>query len=176
MDILKEIKGSKKKPKELVVFLAAEAKKDKKTLAGVADGLKKGSPVEKGVCAEVLEYVSRDDPDSAAPFIGTVAEYINFDAPKVKWETSRIIANLAPKFAYELEKAVPKLLINTKDKGTVVRWSAALALTEIAKKNQKIANSLLPTFVELSKKDKNSGVKNIYLKTLALFAGGGCCG
>jgi len=52
-------------------------------------------------------------------------EHINDNAPKVKWETDRIIGNVAKEFPDKVKEAIPKVLENTNDKGTVVRWSAA---------------------------------------------------
>jgi len=56
--------------------------------------------------------------------------------------------------------------LNTKDKGTVVRWSAALALGEIAKYNLNIRASLILKIGVILKREKNNGVKNVYLKAL----------
>jgi hypothetical protein len=57
-------------------------------------------------------------------------------------------------------------LINTKDESTVVRWCAAYALSEIVKNNSKIRGTLIPKIEEIVKNEKNSGVKNVYLKAL----------
>ncbi len=53
---------------------------------------------------------------------GYVMNYMNDEATKIKWKACRIIANLAQKFPEKVKQSVPKLLANTKDKGTVVRW------------------------------------------------------
>lgn len=76
------------------------------------------------------------------------------------------IGNLAQKFPEKAVQAVPKLLDNTKDKGTVVRWSAAFALTEIAKYNSKKQKELIAKLQNIIKTEQNNGVKNVYLKTL----------
>jgi len=73
------------------------------------------------------------------------------------------------KFSNETEKAIAGLLENTKDKGTVVRWSAAFALGEIAKNNPETRKQLIPIFEKLIKNEKNNGVKNVYLKALKLI-------
>jgi len=44
----------------------------------------------------------------------------------VKWEACRIIGNVAQEFPDKVKEAIPKLLENIKDKGTVVRWNVAL--------------------------------------------------
>jgi hypothetical protein len=169
MRVIDEIRGSKTKPKELVVFLAENVKKDGKLFAQLVDCLKNGSNVEKGVCAEVMEYVTKDKPELAVPYIDDIVGYINYDAPKVKWETARVVGNVAQRFPEKASKAVPRLLLNTGDGGTVVRWSAAYALTEIAKNNLRLRKKLVPGFLEIVAKEENSGVKNVYLKALKII-------
>jgi hypothetical protein len=81
-------------------------------------------------------------------------------------ESARVTANVAKEFPAEAAKAVPGLLINTKDEGTVVRWAAAYALTEVAKYNKDIRKKLVKKFEEITVKENNNGVKNIYIKAL----------
>jgi HEAT repeat protein len=166
MNTLQQISEWEGKPKELVIFLAKEAKRDRKSFLQLNEGLKNGSDVQKGVCAEVMEYVTRTNPELALPYVDSIIEFINYKAPRVKWETSRVIANMSQKYPELASKAVNRLLSNAKDSGTVVRWSAAYALTEIAKGNPKLAKNLLPRFSQILRKEKNSGVKNVYLRAL----------
>jgi DUF1680 family protein len=76
------------------------------------------------------------------------------------------IGNLAQKDPTEVEKAIPNLLVNTKDKSTVVRWCAAFALTEITKSNPAIRKELDQKIEEIVQNEKNNGVKNVYLTAL----------
>lgn len=73
---------------------------------------------------------------------------------------------MAAALPQQTEKALDKLLQNSTDKGTVVRWSTAFALGEIAKHNPNSRKKLLPKIREILKKETNNGVKNVYLKTL----------
>ncbi|PIR08168.1 hypothetical protein COV53_04350, partial [Candidatus Gottesmanbacteria bacterium CG11_big_fil_rev_8_21_14_0_20_37_11] len=79
---------------------------------------------------------------------------------------ARVIANVSQRYPERAAKAVDKLMLNTKDKGTVVRWSAALALGEIAKYNLNIRTKLIPKIEAILEKEQNNGVKNVYLKAL----------
>ena len=169
MQILEEIRNWKGKPKELVEFLAENMKKDKKLFSQLVEVLKTGSDVEKGTCADVMKHVSKDNPDIVAPYINDIIEYINYKTPRVKWGVPESIGNISQKFPKEVEKSIPKLLINTKDESTVVRWCTAYALSEIAKNNPKSINELVPKFNEIIKKEKNNGVKNVYLKALKII-------
>jgi hypothetical protein len=164
MKILDEIRDSDKKPKELVTFLAEEVKKDGSLMDQVVKCIIEGSIVEKGTCAEVMEKVTKDKPELAIKHIEGVMEYINYEAPRVKWEISRVVANVSKEAPDKVAKAIPKLLKNTEDKSSVVRWCAAFALTEIAKNNPDCRNELNPKLIEIIKKEKNNGVKNVYSK------------
>jgi len=169
MNILEKIQKTNKKPKQLLVDLSNQVKQNKKLIKSVMEGLASGNKVEKGVCAEVLEHVSLDKPEFAIDILDTAVEYLNFDAPRVKWELARLVGNLAKKYPEKVTVAIPKLMVNTKDKGTVVRWSVAFALTEIAKSNSKIRPELIKKFNQIVKKEDNNGVKNVYLKALKVL-------
>lgn len=169
MKLLDEIRKSGKKPKELLTYLSEKVKKDKGLLDDFSQSLKNGSPVEKGICMEVLEYVSQEKPELVIPYINEVTTYLNYDAPRVKWEAARVVANLSSKYPEKTEKAIGKLMVNTKDKGTVVRWATAFALGEIAKHNKNIQKELIKKIEDIIKKEQNSGVKNVYLKALKVI-------
>lgn len=87
----------------------------------------------------------------------------------MKWDAAESIGNMSKWFPKEVEKAIPNLLINTKDEGTVVRWSSAFALSEIAKNNPAIRNELVQKIDALVKAETNNGVKNVYLKALKII-------
>jgi len=69
-------------------------------------------------------------------------------------------------FPERASKAIPALIKNTEDEGTVVRWSAAKGLTEIAKYNLESQKKLLGLFAKIIEIEENNGVKNIYVKAL----------
>jgi hypothetical protein len=123
----------------------------------------------KGTCAEIMKFVSKDQPEIVAPYIDVLIEYTNYKAPRVKWGVPESIGNLAQKYPEKVEKAIPKLLINTKDKSTIVRWCAAFALTEIAKHNPILQKDLVSKFNVMVNTEQNNGVKNVYLKVLKML-------
>lgn len=170
MKILEEIRKSNNKPKELVLSLSNIVKKDKSLLKQFEVCLKAGNTAEKGICMEVLEFVSQEKPEFARPYIEVVIKYLADPAPKVKWEAARVIGNISSRFPAETLKAVPNLIKNTGDKGTVVRWSAAYALSEILKSNKTVRSKLLPQVESLLKNEKSNGVKNVYLKALKIIS------
>ena len=164
--VREEIKSWQGKPKELVVNLTEKVSEDSALFAQVIQLLKTGSKVEKGTCADVIEQVSSVKPEIIEPYIGDLIEQINSDLPRVKWGICRAIGNLAQKYPTKTEKAIPKLLINTQDEGTVVRWCAAFAISEIAKNNVASQGLLKVKMQELIAAEKNNGVRNVYLKSL----------
>ena len=166
MSAIQEILQSKRKHKEKVALLTEKIKHDKKLIAQLIELLRTGTDVEKGTCAEVTKFVSNDRPEIIVPYIDILIEYINYKAPRVKWGVPESIGNLAQRYPERVEKAIPKLLINTKDESTVVRWCAAFALTEIAKHNSKRRGELVSEFNATIKRGQNNGVKNVYLKAL----------
>lgn len=172
MSKIEEILQSKLKPKEKITLLAKGIKKDKKFIDEIVSYFEYASAGDQGHLIESLEYASKDNPELVAPHLDFVIKHLEDKAPRVKWECARIIANLALKFSDKTEKAIPVLLKNTKEKGTVVRWSVAFALGEITKNNPKAAKILLPKINELVRKESNNGVKNVYLKALKVIEKG----
>lgn len=163
---LQEIMSSKMKHKEQVAIMTDKAVRDKKVLAQVCDLLRTGTDVEKGTAAEVLKFVSHDNPDMMVEYVDLLIEYIDYKAPRVKWGCPESLGNLAKKYPHEVEKAIPKLIKNLEDKSTVVRWCAAYALTEIAIYNPEKQAGLVERFQDLIKTEQNNGVRNVYLKAL----------
>ena len=169
MPTIEEILQSKRKPKEKVTALVEGVKQKKIPAQALFEFFKAGTDVEKGTCADVMKHVSKDNPEIFAPYIDDIIGYINYDAPRVKWGIPESIGNISKRFPKEVEKAIPKLLTNTKDESTVIRWCAAYGLTEIAKNNPKTRKQLLPIFAEMIQKEQNNGVKNVYSKALKVI-------
>jgi hypothetical protein len=163
---LKEIMSSEMKHKEQVALMADMAKSDEIALAQLFDILRTGSDVQKGTAAEVMKFVSKDNPDSMLPYIDVLVEYIDYKAPRVKWGCPEAIGYIAQKYPREVEKAIPKLLKNLNEKSTVVRWCAAFALTEIAIYNREKQAELAGIIRDLIKTEHNNGVRNVYVKAL----------
>jgi len=169
MKVIDEIRNWKGKPKELVAFLTESIRRDEKLFSQVIEILKTGSDVEKGTAADVMKHISKDKPEIVVPYVDDIVAYVNYKAPRVKWGVPEAIGNIAQKYPAEAEKAIPNLLENTRDKSTVVRWCAAFALTEIAKSNPEARKELGLRIEEIVKNEKNSGVRNVYLKAFRIM-------
>ena len=169
MKIIEDILKSTIKPKEKQLKLVEAVCNGKIKDNEFIEFFKSASDVDKGTCADVMKHVSEQKPEILAPYIDVLVEYVNYKTPRVKWGVPESIGNMAKKYPDEVEKAIPKLLLNTKDESTVVRWCAGYALTEIAKYNSKKQKELISIFSEILKKEKNNGVKNLYLKVLKIL-------
>ena len=77
-----------------------------------------------------------------------------------------MIANTAHLFPRLLKKAVANLLDNTEYSGTVVRWSAAGALSKIIQCKTGINKDLIPAIEAIEKREDDNAIKKIYLQGL----------
>ena len=121
---------------------------------------------ERGTSMSALTILAKDHPKFLANHLDFIVEQINAKEPRVKWEASECIAILAPVFPDRVVLAIPRLLKNMSDDGTVVKWTTALALTEVAKANPATHQQLLPLFEKAVVKEDNNGVRKVYEKFL----------
>ena len=89
---------------------------------------------EKATCIESLEFASRKMSGiiNEKCFQFVVKNLVE-KAPRIKWESAKVIGNTVHLFKNQLEDAIENLLKNANHEGTVVRWSSAFALGEIIK-------------------------------------------
>jgi len=163
---IKEILDSQMKPKERVFKIVESIKIDTSLFDELMEIFRNGSDVEKGTCAEVMKFVSKENPEVVIPYINELINNINNKVSRVKWGVPESIGNLAQEYPKEVQNAIPNLLKNTKDKSTVVRWCAGYAISEIMKYNNDVQDELIQKINNIIKQKKNNGVKNLYLKAL----------
>lgn len=121
----------------------------------------------KATCIEAMEYATRQNPKIADETVLIfVTNTLASKAPRVKWESAKVIGNIAHLFPSQLGKSIENLLINTEHEGTVVRWSSAFALGEILKLKTKYNADLLPAIETISEKEEKSSIKKIYADAL----------
>jgi hypothetical protein len=118
---------------------------------------------EKATCIEAIEYTTGKNPaiiDSECfEFItGCLTE----KAPRIKWESARVIGNTCHLFPDQIEKAVINLLVNTKHPGTVVRWSAAFALGQIIKMKTDRNKTVIPEVESIITGEEKNSIRKIY--------------
>jgi len=169
MTKIEEILQSKIKPKEKQIKLVQEIISDEISVNELIQFFKSAQGAQKGSCADAMKHISKEKPEMLESYIQLLIHYISDDLPRVKWGVSETIGNLAEKYPEKVTDAIPCLLKNTtneKVNTTVIKWCAAYGLTEIAKNNPKTREQLLPEFEKIINREKNNGVKNVYLKAL----------
>ncbi|WP_284459763.1 hypothetical protein [Chryseobacterium sp.] len=132
----------------------------------IAFAEKSKDPV-KATCIEAIEYATKQNPDMAdETAFAFVTTTLTEKAPRIKWESAKVIGNTAHLFSDQLDQSITNLLVNTEHEGTVVRWSAAFALGEILKMKTQHNTTLLPTLENISEKEEKNSIKKIYLDAI----------
>jgi hypothetical protein len=161
-----EILKSKIKPKEKMALLVQELKTKKDPMKDLIAAYQKSSVPNKGYYLEALELITQESPKFIDGHLDFIVFQISANGPSIKREAAKVIANVAGTFPDKVIKAIPALLENAEDEGTVVRWSAAKGLAEIAIGNPDSRKKLLGIFDKILKREENNGVKNIYVKAI----------
>ncbi len=121
----------------------------------------------KASCIEAIEYATKTNPEIATiECLNFVAASLKEKAPRVKWESARVIGNIAHRFPEKLDIAINNLIINSKHNGTVVRWSSAYALGQIIKTKNENTKYLIPIIETLCVSEEKNSIKKIYSDAL----------
>jgi hypothetical protein len=121
----------------------------------------------KATCIEAIEFATQSKPSIAtADVFNFVVHNLTAKAPRIKWESAKVIGNSASLHTKNLEIAINNLLINTEHEGTVVRWSAAFALGEIIKLKSTFNKDLLPAIDAIMIREEKNIIKKIYLTAI----------
>lgn len=163
---IEQILKSKAKPKEKQVQLVEAIENRVIGIEEVIGYFKSAKDPEKGTLLSAITQITKENPEFIKDEIDFVIDQVAHKAPRVKWESSEIIANIAAKYPEKAAAAIQNLLGNIENEGTVVRWSTAYALTAIAEANQKTHGKLIPLFEEQMAKEENNGIRIIYEKAL----------
>lgn len=127
----------------------------------------KQKATDKATCIEAVEYATKKDPSIADEnLLFYVIIALKDDEPRVKWESAKVIGNIAKIFPGQLDKAISNLLPNAEKTGTVVRWATAFALSEILKLKTESNKKLLPKIEALCEREEDNGVKKKYIDAL----------
>ena len=137
------------------------------SVADVIKTAKTSKASDKGTCIEAIEFATKAKPELASleclKFVtGTLLD----NAPRVRWESAKVIGNIAHLYPTKLDKAIGNLLPNSEFPGTVVRWSAAFALGEIVKLRTKWNKELIPAVEAIIRRDPDNAIKKIYQAAL----------
>ena len=155
------------KAKEKVSSISQLLLDDKISVQQLIDTAKTESDTNKATIIESMEYASKTQADiiNDKGFEFVIAS-LKSDAPRIKWESAKVIANTAHLFPKLLKKAVTNLLDNTEYPGNVVRWSAAGALSKIIQCKTAINKDLIPAIEAIEKREADNAIKKIYQQGL----------
>ncbi len=122
----------------------------------------------KAICLEALEIATKTKPELIhMECIEVLDQCLISKSPRVKWESARVIGNCAAFFKdQQLELVIPQLIMNTEDSGTVVRWSSAFALTQLAKKHESLRPQLKPMFESIVNREEKNSIRKMYVSAL----------
>lgn len=155
------------KPKEKTESIAALLVSNTLSVADLLKQAKDFKESLKATCIEAIEFATHTDKTIVKEKdLDYIISCLADKAPRIKWEAAKIIANVISLYPKKIETALPHLLTNTEHTGTVVRWSAATAIGEILKLNQKINASLLPTVNTIIEREEKNSIKKIYLQAI----------
>jgi hypothetical protein len=121
----------------------------------------------KATCIEAIEFATKSKPEIASPAcLKFVSGTLNEKAPRIKWESAKVVGNTAHLFPGKLDEAIKSLLVNSEHTGTVVRWSAAYALGQIIKLKTPLNKDLIPAIESICKREEKNSIRKIYLEAL----------
>ena len=165
---LEEILSDKSvKPKEKTGHISHLILDKKLNLADLIKFAKTQKDPNKATCIEAMEFATKNSPSIATKeVLDFVTETLTEKAPRIKWESAKVVGNIASLFPDKLEKATNHLLANTEHTGTVVRWSAAYALGEIIKTKHAKTRKLIPAVKAICEREEKNSIRKIYLAAL----------
>jgi HEAT repeat protein len=117
----------------------------------------------KGALLSAITLIVSENPGCIGNHLDFIIAQISHKAPRVKWESSEIVGHASKAFPDKAMAAIPALLENMSNEGTVVRWSAAFALSEIVKNAPASRELLVPKIKEILGRETNNGVRSLFL-------------
>lgn len=121
----------------------------------------------KATCIESIEFATRMKPELATvECLDFVTKSLTEKAPRIKWESAKVIGNIAHLFPEKLAPAIRNLFENTTHPGTVVRWSAAFALGQIILLNKTWNEELIPAAEAIIHSEEKNSIKKFYQSAL----------
>jgi len=122
---------------------------------------------EKATCIEAIEFATRQNAKIADEVVfAFVTKTLTENAPRVKWESAKVVGNIAHLFPTKLNKTISNLLTNSEYDGTVVRWASAFALGEILKLKTKHNKDLLLAIEAICAREQDNGIKKKYIDAI----------
>ena len=164
MDILSDKHTKRMEKRQL---LAAALRAGSLSLAALQEADGRLTEQQLSLVLEAMEEVTNKQPDALAEgYVAYAIPHISSPNNACKREASRIVGNMAAAYPAACAQAVPALLANTQDAGTVVRWGSAYALSRLVVLKAHAQSTLYDTLLGIMEAEQDNGVKNQYVKAL----------
>lgn len=167
MNLDELLKSKDLKPKEKTVMIANAVLNGDFAIKDIIDVASSSKDPAKATCMEAFEYATNKNPEIANMDLFMFAQNnLNAKATRLKWESAKVVGNIAHLFSTNLEVAITSLLENSKHDGTVVRWSVAFALTQIFQLPQYSNEGFRALLQNIYDSEEKDSIKKIYKKVL----------
>lgn len=151
------------KPKEKVDALASLISSGSVEVNEVVTFASPAKDPVKASCIEAIERLAASNPGSVpATAVDFCIASLNDKAPRIKWESAKVIGHCIHRHPKKVNEAVRALLDNTEHDGTVVRWSAAYALSRIVTMGLPLNRSLIPALEAIAAREEKNSIRKIY--------------
>ena len=120
---------------------------------------------EKATCVEACTFATAKQPDLIDKDSFTeISSYLKAKTPRLIWESCRLIAQTISLHPATWKRLLPDLLTLSEHPGTVVRWSAAQALTAIYLHIPSSRKTLADIFGAILAREEKNSIRKIYLQ------------
>lgn len=137
------------------------------SLDEVIKAAKDSKDAARGNCIEAIQFATKAKSELASlDCLKFVTKTLLDKAPRVKWESAKVIGTIAHLYPDKLDTAICNLLTNSEFPGTVVRWSAAFALGEIVKLKTKHNKELIPAVEAIIRREEDNAIRKMYRAAL----------
>lgn len=167
MDFEELVSSKNLKPKEKTEILSAFILTHSEKIDQLISFAESSKDSIKATCIEAIEYSTKTNSEiSNLNCLQFVSKSLTDKAPRVKWESAKVIGSIAHLYPTKLDEAIKNLLLNANHSGTVVRWSAAYALAQIVKLKTHHQLELISTINFICDREEKNSIKKIYQEAL----------
>jgi hypothetical protein len=165
IDVL--LKDKSKKSKQKVEELSKWILENKSNIDQLIEYCSKSKGSAKATCIEALEFATREEPDKGNEgVLMLVIKSLEDKDPRIKWESAKVLSNIVHLHKKKIGQLIHALLPHVNDKGTVVRWAVAQALSAVLMQKTIFNKELLPAVQTIVENEEKASIKKVYLQAV----------